>query len=177
MASLARLGLQSVRPFIANRGALSVPFVRNAAYWNKDWKPGPFPKTPAERAAAAKKYGLKEEDYEPYADDGMGYGDYPKLPHQSMESRDPYYPWDIPELRRNYGEPMHVDADAMVADKWDPNAKYRFSFTYMHMWFIAVFGGAVAVYLLLEPYPHIHPVMSKQFPADGRKHYTFEPAD
>lgn len=36
--------------------------------------PGPYPKTPEERAAAAKKYNMRVEDYEPYPDDGMGWG-------------------------------------------------------------------------------------------------------
>lgn len=35
--------------------------------------PGPYPKTPEERAAAAKKYNMRVEDYEPYPDDGMGW--------------------------------------------------------------------------------------------------------
>jgi len=39
--------------------------------WNKDWKPGPYPKTPAEREAAAKKYGLRPEDYDAY-EEGSG---------------------------------------------------------------------------------------------------------
>lgn len=34
--------------------------------------PGPFPKTPEERAAAAKKYNLRVEDYEPFPDNGEG---------------------------------------------------------------------------------------------------------
>lgn len=33
---------------------------------NKDWMPGPYPETQAEREAAAKKYGLRLEDYEPH---------------------------------------------------------------------------------------------------------------
>ncbi|KAJ8979041.1 hypothetical protein NQ317_010292 [Molorchus minor] len=36
--------------------AIAVSSVRN--HWNKDYKPGPYPKTEAERAAAAEKYGL-----------------------------------------------------------------------------------------------------------------------
>jgi NADH dehydrogenase (ubiquinone) 1 beta subcomplex subunit 8 len=40
--------------------------------WNKDFKPGPYPKTQAEREAAAKKYGLHPSEYEPYPDDGTG---------------------------------------------------------------------------------------------------------
>jgi len=74
--------------------------------WNKDWKPGPYPRTPQERAAAAKKYGMRPEDYEPYPDDGMGYGDYPKLPRVATESRDANEIWDMPEIRRNFGEPV-----------------------------------------------------------------------
>lgn len=38
----------------------------------KDSLPGPYPKTPEERAAAAKKYNLRAEDYEPYPDNGEG---------------------------------------------------------------------------------------------------------
>lgn len=32
----------------------------------------PIPKTPEERAAAAQKYNMRVEDYEPYPDDGIG---------------------------------------------------------------------------------------------------------
>nr|KAG5710930.1 hypothetical protein BaRGS_013664 [Batillaria attramentaria] len=96
-------------------------------YWNKDWKPGPFPKTPEERAAAAKRYGLRVEDYNVYPDDGMGYGDYPKLPFASGDSKDPYEDWDIPELKRNYGEPLHALADIIGEDRWDANANPRYS--------------------------------------------------
>ncbi|XP_060795084.1 acyl-CoA desaturase 1-like isoform X2 [Neoarius graeffei] len=34
--------------------------------------PGPYPRTAEERAAAAKKYNLRLEDYQPYPDDGRG---------------------------------------------------------------------------------------------------------
>lgn len=72
--------------------------------WNKDYKPGPYPKTAAERAAAAEKYGLPVEEYQPYPDDGTGCGDYPALPYESGDSKDPYYPWDNPEIKRNFNE-------------------------------------------------------------------------
>ena len=74
--------------------------------WNKDWKPGPYPRTPKERAAAAKKYNMRVEDYEPYPDDGFGYGDYPKLPRIADEAKDPYQPYDLPNNRRFFGEPV-----------------------------------------------------------------------
>lgn len=74
--------------------------------WNKDYKALPFPKTDEERVAAAKKYNLLPEEYKPYADDGLGYGDYPKLPNVSVEARDPNYPYDFPEHKRNFHEPV-----------------------------------------------------------------------
>jgi hypothetical protein len=36
----------------------------------------------------------------------MGYGDYPELPNISGDSKDPFYPWDNPELKRNFNEPV-----------------------------------------------------------------------
>jgi len=75
--------------------------------WNRDWMPGPYPKTPEERAAAAKKYNLRVEDYEPYPDDGWGYGDYPKLPLVSATARNPYEDYDIPTVKRNFNEPVN----------------------------------------------------------------------
>lgn len=76
------------------------------ADWNKDFKPGKYPETEAERVAAAKKYNMHPDEYQPYPDDGEGYGDYPKLPDQPVEMKDPYYPYDFPELKRNFNEPV-----------------------------------------------------------------------
>lgn len=36
----------------------------------------------------------------------LRYGDYPKLPDRSQQERDPWYDWDHPELRLNWGEPV-----------------------------------------------------------------------
>lgn len=103
---------------------------------SKDTQIGPYPKTPEEIAAAAKKYNLTVADYQPYPDKGEGwgeknnnakhsnpasecslvmnspaplsssYGDYPKLPDRSQHERDPWYEWDHTDLRRNWGEPV-----------------------------------------------------------------------
>lgn len=75
--------------------------------WNYQYKPGPYPVTPEERAAAAKKYGLTIEEYQPYPEH-MGYGDYPKLPDIGADSKDPFYPYDQPELKRNFNEPVRL---------------------------------------------------------------------
>lgn len=75
--------------------------------WNYQYKPGPYPKTPEERAAAAKKYGMTVEEYQPFPE-SMCYGDYPRLPDIGADSKDPHYPWDIPDLKRNFNEPVGI---------------------------------------------------------------------
>lgn len=75
------------------------------ASWNKDYKPAPIPKDEKACEAAAKKYYLLPEEYRPYADNGLGYGDYPDLGKSlGIESKDPYYPYDFPEHKRNLHE-------------------------------------------------------------------------
>lgn len=74
--------------------------------WNKDFKPGPYPETEEERQRAARKYGLRVDEYKPVPDDGLGAGDYPDVPLVSAESRNPFTNWDYPEHRRNFGEPV-----------------------------------------------------------------------
>lgn len=99
----------------------SVTSVRN--HWNKDFKPAPYPSTQKEREASAKKYGIPIEEYKPYPDDGLGYGDYPHLKDESVEARDPNYPYDYPEYKRNFGEPIHADIDLYSEDRWNNSEK------------------------------------------------------
>jgi NADH dehydrogenase (ubiquinone) 1 beta subcomplex subunit 8 len=72
----------------------------------KDFKPGPYPKTEAERRAAAEKYNMRPEDYEPMPDDGLGFGDYPKLAKVSADMKSDWEEWDDTYNKRNYGEPV-----------------------------------------------------------------------
>lgn len=76
--------------------------------WYKDYKPAPIPLTEEQRKLAAEKYGLNQREYDVYPDDGTGYGDYPKLPAISGDARDPDYPWDYPEHKRNFNEPVSI---------------------------------------------------------------------
>lgn len=79
------------------------------AGWNKDFKPAPYPQTEAEREASARKYNLLPAEYKLNSNEGFGYGDYPKLEGGlGAEARDPYYPYDFPELKRNFGEPVSI---------------------------------------------------------------------
>ena len=80
------------------------------------------------------RYGMLPEDYkqyDPVEEMDVMAGDYPKLPVKSAMihlrfaqiclklmgwtqqllcklCRDPFYPWDVPTLRRNFGEPLQV---------------------------------------------------------------------
>uniref|UniRef100_A0A7R9IFF5 NADH dehydrogenase [ubiquinone] 1 beta subcomplex subunit 8, mitochondrial n=1 Tax=Timema tahoe TaxID=61484 RepID=A0A7R9IFF5_9NEOP len=149
--------------------------VRN--HWNKDYKPGPYPVTQKERDAAAKKYGLLPAEYEPYPDDGLGHGDYPKLPAISGDDKDPYYPWDFPEHKRNFNEPIHVHADMYGEDRYNVSFKPRFSRLYMWTSFLGVVGGFFAIYFFMEDKKMFRPVVPKQYYRPGVVHYTFEPAE
>lgn len=72
--------------------------------FNKDYLPGHYPKTEKERSLAAKYYDVPLQEYKPIKDDGEGAGDYPDFPLMSQDSKDPYYPWDNPEHKRNFNE-------------------------------------------------------------------------
>ncbi|GAB0088881.1 NADH dehydrogenase [Sergentomyia squamirostris] len=155
----------------ANPAALVVP-VRN--HWNKDFKPGKYPETEEERKAAAKKYGMHPDEYEPYPNDGTGYGDYPKLPDLPVEMKDPYYPYDMPALKKNFNEPVHIDYNLWSEDRFGYADKPRYSLTYQFLVFTGVMAGFFAIYYFLEDYKIFRPVVPKQYPNQGKVHYTFE---
>jgi len=148
-------------------------------YWNRDWMPAlTLPKTEEEKRAAAKKYGLIPADYDTYKDDGTGYGDYPKLPMVSADSRDPHALYDMPEFKRNYGEPLHVDADMIGEDRWDINRRFRWSVPNMLLTYIGVMAGFGALFMLGE---EIKLIPVRMMPPhklyEGKKHYSFELED
>lgn len=91
--------------FIARANVDNKWLLRHVTDWNYQFQPGPWPKTAEERARAAKKYGMTPEEYQPYPED-MNYGDYPKLPDIGEDSKDPHYPYDFPESKRNFMEPV-----------------------------------------------------------------------
>ncbi|KAL0606717.1 NADH dehydrogenase [ubiquinone] 1 beta subcomplex subunit 8, mitochondrial [Plecturocebus cupreus] len=133
---------------------------RTAFHLAKDMLPGPYARTPEERAAAAaKKYNRRVEDYEPHLDDGMGYGDYPKLPDRSQHQRDLWYDWDQPDLRLNWGEMMSWDIDMHTRNRvdtsptpisWDDMCKQLLSFV-AFMAFMFWVGHKYPVYQPVAP--------------------------
>lgn len=87
------------------------------------WKPGPYPRTQKEREAAAHKYNLLPEDYEPYPEED-GFGDYPRLPFVHNESRPRDQDFDYAYARRNYGEPMNTEQ--LFTTHTHPNRNLQF---------------------------------------------------
>ncbi|XP_055840451.1 NADH dehydrogenase [ubiquinone] 1 beta subcomplex subunit 8, mitochondrial [Episyrphus balteatus] len=177
MASLIK-GLRLAQ-HISKNSSILVTASRTAAHWNKDFKPGPFPKTQEERDAAAKKYNLLPEEYRPYADEGLYYGDYPHLPEGpgglGIEAKDNYYPYDFPEHKRNFNEPLHAQIDLIGEDRYSQPEKTRFE---NWQYFASFFGFMTCCFVLyywLEDKKMFRPVLPKQYPRDGKVHYTFEP--
>jgi len=150
--------------------------------WNKDWKAGPYPVTKEQRAAAAKKYGLIEEDYEPFPD--KEWGDYPKIPDVGGSSKDPYYHWDYPDHRFNFGEPRHMDWECYLEDRFEPQSFQKgywpkgWTYGKMRVILFSWFFGFMAFCFLTSNIVYNLGCLPKQFPADvsqkGLRHYTFD---
>ncbi|KAK9746161.1 NADH-ubiquinone oxidoreductase ASHI subunit (CI-ASHI or NDUFB8) [Popillia japonica] len=151
--------------------ALYIP-IRN--HWYKDYKPLPYPKTQSEREAAAAKYGLSISEYQVYPDDGTGLGDYPVVSTVSAAQRDAFYPWDYPETRKNYGEPIHKDFDMICEERYDVDAKHRIPGWLQWFQFIAVLGGFFSIQYLMDRCKMFPGQLPKQYPLQGQIHYLFE---
>lgn len=58
---------------------------------------------------------LRPEDYEPMPDDGLGFGDYPKLAKVSSDMKSDWEEWDDTYNKRNFGEPVSSAAQSRAA--------------------------------------------------------------
>ncbi|NP_001279421.1 NADH dehydrogenase [ubiquinone] 1 beta subcomplex subunit 8, mitochondrial [Callorhinchus milii] len=157
------IGSLARRVFGGLRSAVSHGQARAASGLSEDMLPGPYPRTPEERAVAAKKYNMRVEDYEPYPDDGMGFGDYPKLSDRSQQERDPWYKWDAPDLRRNWGEPMHWDFDMFIRNRVDTSpSPVDWNTMVKHLGLFM--GFMLFMFWFGEVCPSYQPVAPKQYP-------------
>ncbi|KAF5275885.1 hypothetical protein FQR65_LT04124 [Abscondita terminalis] len=146
--------------------------IRN--HWNKDYKPGHVPRTEEEINLAAKKYGLLPSEYDTFKDDGLGYGDYPKIPTVSADARDPFYPWDIPDTKRNFKEIINAEEDMYAEHRYDITTRHRVP-GYMQLFqFLGFLGLTFGIYAFCENMKWFHAVAAKQYPKPGEIHYTFE---
>ncbi|XP_040578922.1 NADH dehydrogenase [ubiquinone] 1 beta subcomplex subunit 8, mitochondrial [Lepeophtheirus salmonis] len=146
--------------------------------WNYIWKPSPYPKTEEERIKAAYKYGMIPDDYVPIKDDGDGIGDYPDLGNSSMDSRSGYVAWDFPNLKRNYGEPIHIDF-LHTMDFWglDDTTPAQSSMIYKMSCFLAYMMVCTFLMTAFPEYQVCIPMAEQQLVTSKETHYTFEPLD
>lgn len=78
-----------------------------SVYFEKDFFPGPYPKTEEERLKAAKKYGMQPEDYKPWENhDKWGSGDYPEIQPIGEDLKSEYEVWDDKSTKTNFNEPV-----------------------------------------------------------------------
>ncbi|XP_076750027.1 NADH:ubiquinone oxidoreductase subunit ASHI [Xylocopa sonorina] len=137
--------------------------------------PDPYPKTKEEIEKAAAKYNMHPNEYVPIPDDHRYCGDYPDLPWIGVEAKDPYYPWDYPHFRRNFGEPIHHKFFLMTEDRYAYGVREHVSdlqgtFIFFASIVIVVFLYSISGYTS-------QPRTEKQYPYSERKHYTFELVD
>ena len=50
----------------------------------------------------------RPEDYRPFPDDGMGWGDYPMLKEESPDMKSDWENYDDPYAKRHFGDPVIV---------------------------------------------------------------------
>lgn len=164
---LTRISRTSLRDNLGPRPALPLLLVRNAGhgYWNPDWRADPkIPRSHAERIQAAKKYNLHPSDYTPFdPEDTLTHGDYPKIPAISFSERSAYEAWDYPELRRNFGEPLHIDFDMYTFDRVD-TGRPRHSTLYMVGVLLGVVGSFITMGMITRDWVTFQPQMPKQYP-------------
>ena len=102
-----------------------------------------------------------------WKDDGMGLGDYPNYAEWSYQNRDPNLPyWDQQE-RRHFGEPLHVNHDAL--NIWMPddisNHRYKPREMALHLAVaLGLLGGLVFYSEYVYDAPSRNPAAPKPYP-------------
>lgn len=59
-------------------------------------------------------------------------------------------------------------------DRYGTAEPLRYSMTTYYMAFLGVMAGCFGLYYFLEDKKMYRPVLPKQYPGDGKVHYTFE---
>ncbi|XP_061177194.1 NADH dehydrogenase [ubiquinone] 1 beta subcomplex subunit 8, mitochondrial-like [Saccostrea echinata] len=193
---MAAVGLGRVirrfQPISVIRRCISTTPKVGAVYWEKDFLPGPYPKTEEERRAAAKKYGMQPEDYEPYDPElGWGTGDYPNVEPIGKDLRSDFDQYDNYRLKKNFNEPLPYDFDWV--DKVDYGCSYHphtereivmFLFSLVGFFILGEYLCNKYIPRHVEALPKQYPYTYTQFvsyrdPSEIQRtvHYTFEPAD
>ncbi|XP_065927450.1 uncharacterized protein [Magallana gigas] len=136
MAALGRVLPLLVRQpvSVVKRSISTSPRSLGGVYFEKDFFPGPYPKTEEERLKAAKKYGMQPEDYKPWENhDKWGSGDYPEIQPIGEDLKSEYEVWDDKSTKTNFNEPLPM-REYHYTDRFDygqdlyPSSDYLNSF-------------------------------------------------
>ena len=109
-------------------------------------------------------------------DDGFAWGDYPELPPSSGDSRSGLLHWDDETYKRNFGEAMEINFEMYTEYVYDHTTKPRYALWQQ----VAMFLGCVSLFLgpllFTSQWEYVisMPRTARQFPGDGKTHYTFE---
>ena len=87
-------------------------------------------------------------------------------------------------IRRNFGEPVHMDWDCYTEDRFEPQSNVKGYWPEGHTYGSMRKRGFLVIFTILVVYYSTcnvvadYPILPKQWPADvtckGMKHYTFE---
>ncbi len=104
----------------------------------------------------------------------MGIGDYPKIKPSSGDSRSAFIDWDMPDEKRNYGEPLKYDWDFTTEARFDDTSRMVYTDAQLWaaflVWILILFGPLV----LFKDVMWFMPQCAKQVPFQGVKYYEFD---
>lgn len=178
---------------VVKRSISTSPRSLGGVYFEKDFFPGPYPKTEEERLKAAKKYGMQPEDYKPWENhDKWGSGDYPEIQPIGEDLKSEYEVWDDKSTKTNFNEPLPM-REYHYTDRFDYGQDlYPSSDKEMRVVFFGMIGTFVLLHYFCNNFFARHDeALPKQFPFtyEGHGtywhksnikrniHYTFEPAE
>ncbi|XP_011152442.1 NADH dehydrogenase [ubiquinone] 1 beta subcomplex subunit 8, mitochondrial [Harpegnathos saltator] len=175
MALIIKLCRSSTQSLLRNKGYLC-NVARYASddtppSWNYLWEPGEYSKKAHDKIA--EKYHLHPKDYKPLATNC----DYPDLPMIGAAAKDPYYPYDLPAIKKNYHETMHHQFDITTEDRFNFGQTNRIDSGVATLICVTVFGTFAAIFFGTKDYCTFQPMMEKQYPYRGKAYYTFESAE
>ena len=101
----------------------------------------------------------RPDDYQPYPDDGLGFGDYPNLGRISTDMKSDWGDYDDPFLKRNFGEPVVVTQEQITAEKVTLRHQ-RVSFPNILLWFFIGSFTYIGIHYYFWNYKCFVPIVS-----------------
>ncbi|XP_011502412.1 PREDICTED: NADH dehydrogenase [ubiquinone] 1 beta subcomplex subunit 8, mitochondrial, partial [Ceratosolen solmsi marchali] len=133
-----------------------------------------LPKAETKSNTASIKYNLHKKEYDVYNENEYSYGDYPKLPFKGVELRDPHYPYDNPEHKRNFNEPVHAEIDMLGENRYSAGVYKQLSSKFAVTILILLLGSLYGSSYIFKDFFDFQPVLGKQYPCKEKIYYTFE---